>query len=449
LMALMEGDFDVVGQLIESELSPGPSIMPTRDNVSAATFHRFLLAREKGRPAEAEEGVRAAVVEFAWYPLHRAALVLLLIDLGREIEAREQFATLAAGEFRALYRDNEWLLGMSLASEACALLGEEAAAETLYEQLVPFAGRHAIGQVEGSMGAVDRYLGLLARTMGRSDEAEGHLTEAIRLNERMGARPWVAHTQHDLASVLRQRNAAGDHRRAAELEQAALQTARSLGMTALAARIEESGTGASGQAPSLSPIPSPGAAIFRREGEYWTISFGSDSFRLRDAKGLRYLVRLLCEPGRELLALDLAQAGASRTAKPPIEPDLRQTDLGDAGAQLDEQAKQAYRHRLHELQQELDEAESWNDPERAERARGEMDDLARELARAIGLGGRDRAAGSVSERARVSVTRAIRLAMARIADHSPALGDHLESTIHTGTYCAYRPDTRLPVTWQQ
>ena len=55
---------------------------------------------------------------------------------------------------------------------------------------------------------------------------------------------------------------------------------------------------------------------------------------------------------------------------------------------------------------ELAEAERWNDPERAARLQAEEDALAHELAAAIGLGGRDRAAVSASERARVSVTRA-------------------------------------------
>jgi hypothetical protein len=188
------------------------------------------------------------------------------------------------------------------------------------------------------------------------------------------------------------------------------------------------------------------SATFRHEGEYWTITYGPDAFRLRDAKGLRYLSRLLAEPGREMLALELAQQGQARTLA-HIEPGLRTTDLGDAGAHLDDQAKQAYRQRLHALQEELDEAESWNDLERADRAREEMGMLASELGRAVGLGGRDRASSSASERARLSVTRAIRLSMARIAEHSAGLGDHFETTIRTGTYCSYRPDSRVPVDW--
>ena len=73
--------------------------------------------------------------------------------------------------------------------------------------------------------------------------------------------------------------------------------------------------------------------------------------------------------------------------------------------------------------------------------------LVRELVRAVGLGGRDRRAGSRSERARASVTRAVRQAMARIREHNSPLAEHLDQAIRTGTYCAYLPDSRVPVVW--
>jgi hypothetical protein len=189
-------------------------------------------------------------------------------------------------------------------------------------------------------------------------------------------------------------------------------------------------------------LPTVGAAhaAFRRDGEYWSIVFDRDDFKLRDSKGLQYLATLLAEPGREFLALELAREALAQ--------ELRPNQFGDAGSQLDAEAKSAYRSRLHELQEELDDAEAANNMDVAEKARGEMDYLARELSRAVGLAGRDRAAGSASERARLSVTRAIRLALGRIAEHSPSLGDHLNSTIRTGTYCSYRPDTRVAIDWQ-
>jgi hypothetical protein len=124
-------------------------------------------------------------------------------------------------------------------------------------------------------------------------------------------------------------------------------------------------------------------------------------------------------------------------------------DLGDAGVLLDADAKAAYQARLGELRAELEEAEGFNDPARATKARHELDFLVAELARAVGLGGRDRRAASHAERARLNVTRAIRAAMAHLAEANPALGRHLASTVHTGRYCAYTPDPRLPITWER
>ena len=117
--------------------------------------------------------------------------------------------------------------------------------------------------------------------------------------------------------------------------------------------------------------------------------------------------------------------------------------MGDAGPLLDPAAKEAYRRRLDEIEEDIGEAEAMGDAERAAQAANERDFLVRELARAVGLGGRDRRASSVSERARASVTRAMRHAMARIHEHHPRLSEHLERTIRTGTYCVYLPDSRV------
>jgi hypothetical protein len=179
--------------------------------------------------------------------------------------------------------------------------------------------------------------------------------------------------------------------------------------------------------------------------------------RLRDAKGLRHLARLLAHPGREFHTVDLE--AADRPAAPPVpvgspgraEGDQLavRADLGDAGALLDAPAKAAYQARLGELRVELEEAEGANDPVGAARARAELEFLVGELARAVGLGGRDRRAAAHAERARLNVTRAIRAAVANLARANPALGRHLAATVRTGRYCAYTPDPRLPIAWQR
>jgi len=188
-------------------------------------------------------------------------------------------------------------------------------------------------------------------------------------------------------------------------------------------------------------------ATFRREGEYWWIAFHSDAFRLRDSKGLCHLSVLLASPGREFHSLELVVTARGHARPEGHGPAELSSGTGDAGEILDERAKTEYRYRLRDLESELAEAENWNDSERAARLREEIDFLARELGAAVGLGGRDRRAASNAERARVNVTRAIKAALERIAEHSPTLGRHLSVTIRTGTFCAYQPDPRVPVTW--
>jgi hypothetical protein len=174
--------------------------------------------------------------------------------------------------------------------------------------------------------------------------------------------------------------------------------------------------------------------VFRREGDFWSIVFADQTVRLKDLKGLHYLARLLADPGREVHVEDLVSGESGDPAIPRG---------GDAGELLDPQAKQAYRRRLAEIDEDLEEAGTMGNAERAAQAEAEREFLVRELARAVGLGGRDRRAGSSSERARVSVTRAMRQAIARIREHNARLGEHLDQAIRTGTYCAYRPDSRV------
>jgi tetratricopeptide (TPR) repeat protein len=190
--------------------------------------------------------------------------------------------------------------------------------------------------------------------------------------------------------------------------------------------------------------------VFRREGDYWSVVFEGHIAHLRDAIGVRYLARLLGNPGHEFHVLDLVGLlhGASAETAHVAEPGLTCRDASDAGEMLDPRAKDAYRRRLTEIENDLEEARALGDVSRVEQATAERDFLVRELSRAVGLGGRDRRAGSAAERARASVTRAVRQAMARIRAHHPPLAAHLERAIRTGTYCVYLPDSRIPVAWK-
>jgi tetratricopeptide (TPR) repeat protein len=277
---------------------------------------------------------------------------------------------------------------------------------------------------------------------GDAAGAEQSLSEAVRLWNEVGAPYEAAVARMDLAEAHRARGS----RHQAVLERQAARTIlegiQAAPLVAPPGDVEDQD--------ALDEQPVTSVNVFRREGDYWSVSFEGHTVRVRDLKGMRYLARLLADPGREYHVLDLVATETGRGVQPDSgqAAGLPRSALGDAGEGLDAQAKDAYRRRLAEIDDDLEQARAIGDAERATQAGTERDFLVRELTRAFGLGGRDRRAASASERARAAVTRAVRQAMTRIAEHHPQLGEHLGRTIRTGTYCAYVPDPRAPADWR-
>jgi tetratricopeptide (TPR) repeat protein len=277
---------------------------------------------------------------------------------------------------------------------------------------------------------------------GDAAGAELSLSEAVRRWNEVGAPYEAAVARMALAEAHR---ASGSEHRAALERQAArtiLEGIQAAPSAAPPERVEHHDV--HGEQPVAS------VNIFRREGDYWSVVFEGRTVRVRDLKGMGYLARLLADPGREYHVLDLvaAETGSGAQAASSQAAGLPRSTFGDAGESLDAQAKDAYRRRLAEIDDDLEQARAIGDAERAAQADAERDFLVQELVRAFGLGGRDRRAASASERARAAVTRAVRQAITRIAEHHPQLGEHLSHTIRTGTYCAYVPDPRAPADWR-
>jgi tetratricopeptide (TPR) repeat protein len=277
---------------------------------------------------------------------------------------------------------------------------------------------------------------------GDAAGAEQSLSEAVRRWNDVGAPYEAAIARMALAEA---HQASGSEHRAALERQAArtiLDGIQAAPSVAPPAHVEDHDT--------RDEQPAASFDLFRREGDYWSVIFEGHTVHMRDLKGMRYLARLLADPGREYHVLDLvaAETGSGAQIDSSHTAGLPHATLGDAGESLDAQAKDAYRRRLAEIDDDLEQARAIGDAERAAHADAERDFLVQELARAFGLGGRERRAASASERARAAVTRAVRQAMTRIAEHHPQLGHHLSRTIRTGTYCAYLPDPRAPTRWR-
>jgi DNA-binding SARP family transcriptional activator/tetratricopeptide (TPR) repeat protein len=232
---LLRGEFSEAERHIEEAVQLGERAQ-SWDSGFSYRVATFVLRREQGRLAEIEDLIRGSVDEYPGYREFRCLVVLLDHELGREGEAQRALDELATDDFAAFPRDSEWLFCLCILSEVAASLRDGDRAATLYRLLDPFGQLSALAAGEVSLGPVARYLGLLAVTMRRWDEAMCHFDDALAMNERMGARPWHAHAQADYARMLLARAARGDAERARTLLDQAGATYRELGMDAYAAR---------------------------------------------------------------------------------------------------------------------------------------------------------------------------------------------------------------------
>src|SRR6516165_7512444 len=233
-LALLEGRFADAEALVESALRFGGSSMPW-DAVIFSRVQRFALRLEDGRLAELEPAIRRSAEEFPTRPLFGCLLARLLAELGDQDGARSVFEQLAQDRFAGIPVNNDLLLSLGHLAEVARFLRDAGSGAVLHALLLPYRGL-VVDTLETSTGAVDRYLGLAALTAGDLPAAERYLRDALDLNTRIGARPWTARTRADLAALLLARDQPGDRDQAAGLLEAALGTARRLGMTAFAKR---------------------------------------------------------------------------------------------------------------------------------------------------------------------------------------------------------------------
>jgi hypothetical protein len=233
MLALAAGRLCDADKLVHDALSLGERAQPA-EAIPVYRLQRYTLCDFRGALDEVEPGIADLVIEYPARPVLRCALAHVHARLGRPGEADCALDDLVRDDCSALPFDQEWLFGMSLLAETSAVLGDGASAAVLYRLLLPWASCNAADHPEGIRGSISRYLGLLAATTKRCDEAEHHFEEALTFNATMGLRPWLAHTQHDYARMLIARARTGDADRARDLHAEGLATYRELGMSAAA-----------------------------------------------------------------------------------------------------------------------------------------------------------------------------------------------------------------------
>jgi hypothetical protein len=291
----------------------------------------------------------------------------------------------------------------------------------------------------GIHGVVARSLAIGCLALGRTDDAVAYARQALPISARLGA-VLGADAERTLAETLDRRDGPGDRAEAATRHAAADRAYAAAGLDHL---VPAGATAAPTGAPPV-PLVSTGPPVPARaavpagelvhDGDVWRATWAGTTVIVRPVKGLTDLARLLAAAGREVHVAELVGADPAVFG-------------GDAGEALDGRAIAAYRDRLLELAEEVDDAEAAHDLARAERAHAEHDALVEQLAAAVGLAGRRRRAGpDPVERARKAVTARLRDAIGRLERVHPALGRHLAVSIRTGTYCSYQPEQ--PVVWR-
>ncbi|MGH9226037.1 MAG: hypothetical protein ACRD2W_20150, partial [Acidimicrobiales bacterium] len=175
-------------------------------------------------------------------------------------------------------------------------------------------------------------------------------------------------------------------------------------------------------------------------GDAWMVGPAGDAARLRDAKGLRDIARLLAAPRASIHVGDLllgsaSNAAAVATGQPWSTMAARPWSI--TNPVVDAETRHEYESRLTELAGELVEAQWQGDAIRAALARVERDVLHAALD--------ETGTGDPLELARRTVGARIRISLDRIEQAQPSIGRHLRTSIRTGTFCSYEPEH--PLRW--
>lgn len=442
-MAILEGRLSDAERLRAQARGLGEQAHSTNAAILVERQRVWWLV-EAGRTAEACALLESFVDDPQSGPNAAGFLVPLLARAGRRAEAGALLARLATDDFGAVALEDTAAVAMlCFVADGAADLGHRDAGATLYRLLMPYAGRFSVSGIGAAcFGSTERPLGRLAHLLEHFDDADRHFRQALAAHRRAGATLLIAHTLRDHAALLRARDGPGDREAADRSLDEAVATYRELGLETWAEAVVDGG-------PATAAPEQRAAArepnVFRREGELWTLRYGGTEARVKDSKGMQVIWRLLAQPGRELHVLDLASMPAppAPTAGDEAAAPGR---AGDAGEVLDARARQEYKQRLAELEEEVASARAEGDLARAEALGAERDFIVVELSAAYGLSGRVRRAHDPVERARWAVTKRVHASLDRLDRSHPSLARHLRNSLRTGRFCSYQPEQ--PIMWE-
>lgn len=422
MLALLKDRFDE-SQRFQADARERESERPAARRAQA--FHRIGFLRAAERHME----LKASIAELRnlWLDMPFGGLVAdahvasSLARIGAHDEVRTIMEELSDDAMSAM-------LNAPPLAEAVWLTGDPKQAAAVRQLLEPYAERWSLYWLDCEIVEAPhaRLLAYLEGIIGNWNDADTYFADALALIEAVGRRSMAARMRFEYGDLLVRTEHDPDRGRTLLAEARA--EAHVVGLEELVALIDRRHPNLARRAPEGADS-SRGRPPFTMtlEGEYFAVQGTRGTLRFKTSRGMQYVARLVERPGVDIHVLDLA--GSADHA-----------DRGDAGELLDAPAFRAYRARLVELKETMDDAEALGNAEKAERARDEMETIARELAKATGRAGRARRAESAVDRARSAVQRRIKDALDRIAEQDAELGAWLRRTIRTGNYCSYRPD---------
>jgi class 3 adenylate cyclase/DNA-binding SARP family transcriptional activator/DNA-binding CsgD family transcriptional regulator len=195
------------GRLQEAETDAERSrdwgrLLRGRDASGTYGIQMFGIRREQGRLAELAPMARSLAAAGRGDDVWRPAVAALFAELGMVEEVERELAHIRRAGLDTL-RHSLWLGSLIYLTDACSAIREREVAALVYPELASFEGTNVmIGSGVIFCGAADRYLGMLAATLGDMDAAEAHFAAALRLNRSTGAITWLAHTCYEYARLL-------------------------------------------------------------------------------------------------------------------------------------------------------------------------------------------------------------------------------------------------------
>ncbi len=190
MTALLHGDVDGTEHMALRGLELGLAV--GQDDAQLwFEVHLFNIRYDQGRLGEIKDRFAAIAGQYPAMPVLQAFLALLHTETGDLDAARGLLDRLAAQDFADIAQDVLWLGALLAAAVVAHRVVDRPRCEILYAALLPYPD-HISSPPHFPLGPVSHYLGLLAGTLGRIDDAEAHLAEAEKAATGMSAPTWVA-----------------------------------------------------------------------------------------------------------------------------------------------------------------------------------------------------------------------------------------------------------------